>query len=97
VQHHDDVESAFWGWNDIWLHPEFRRWNIEQYLPRIGCPVLAIQGEDDEYGTMEQLDRIARRAPRVELLALARCGHSPHKDQPAAVLDAVRRFVEAIG
>jgi pimeloyl-ACP methyl ester carboxylesterase len=97
ARYHDDVESAFWGWNDIWLHPEFRRWNIEQYLPRIGCPVLAIQGEDDEYGTMEQLDRIARRAPRVELLALARCGHSPHKDQPAAVLDAVRRFVEAAG
>jgi pimeloyl-ACP methyl ester carboxylesterase len=97
ARYHDDVESAFWGWNDIWLHPQFRQWNIEEYLPRIGCPVLAIQGEDDEYGTMEQLERIARRTPRVETVKLARCGHSPHKDQPAAVLDAVRRFVEAAG
>ena len=96
ARYHDDVESAFWGWNDIWLHPGFRAWNIEEYLPRIDCPVLAIQGEGDEYGTMEQLDRIARQAPVVELLKLAHCGHSPHKDQPEAVLEAVRRFVDAL-
>jgi pimeloyl-ACP methyl ester carboxylesterase len=96
ARYHDDVESAFWGWNDIWLHPEFVHWNIEEYLPKIGCPVLAIQGEDDEYGTMEQIDRIARQAPRVELLKLASCRHSPHKDQPEAVLAAVRTFVAGL-
>jgi len=94
ARYHDDVDSAFWGWNDIWLHPEFRNWNIEEYLPRIECPVLAIQGENDEYGTMEQVDRIARQARSVELVKLPRCGHSPHKDQPDAVLAAVRDFVE---
>jgi len=96
ARYHDDVESAFWGWNDIWLHPEFREWNIEEYLPRIDCPVLAIQGENDEYGSMEQIDRIARQARSVKLVKLARCGHSPHKDQPEAVLAAVRAFVGRI-
>jgi pimeloyl-ACP methyl ester carboxylesterase len=92
-KHHADVEAAFRGWNDIWLHPEFRDWNIEQYLPRIRCPVLAIQGEDDEYGTMEQIERIAAQAEDVELAKLADCRHSPHKDQPAAVIEAVTGFV----
>jgi pimeloyl-ACP methyl ester carboxylesterase len=89
ARYHDDVDGAFWGWNDIWLDPAFRDWNIEEYLPRIRCPILAIQGEDDEYGTMEQIGRIARAAPIVETLALARCRHSPHRDRPDAVLAAV--------
>ncbi|WP_374477243.1 alpha/beta fold hydrolase [Zoogloea sp.] len=93
ARHHGDVDSAFRGWNDIWLHPEFRDWNIEGYLPTIPCPVLAIQGEDDEYGTMEQLERIARGARDVELVKLADCRHSPHKDQPEAVIAAVTGFV----
>jgi len=92
-KHHADVEAAFRGWNDIWLHPEFRDWNIEQYLPRIRCPVLAIQGEDDEYGSMAQIERIAAQAGDVELAKLADCRHSPHKDQPAAVIEAVTGFV----
>ena len=96
ARYHADVDSAFRGWNDIWLHPDFRRWNIEEYLPRIGCPVLAMQGQDDEYGTMDQLERIARQAPDVELLELADCRHSPHRDQPEAVIEAVRRFVDRI-
>ena len=95
-KHHADVEAAFWGWNDIWLHPDFRAWNIEEYIPRILCPVLAIQGEDDEYGTMAQIERIAAQAPDVELVKLADCRHSPHKDQPAAVIDAVGEFVSRI-
>ena len=93
---HNDVDSAFRGWNDIWLEPDFRDWNIEEYLPTIACPVLAIQGEDDEYATMEQLERIARGAPQVELLKLADCRHSPHKDQPAAVIAAVAEFTARI-
>lgn len=92
ARHHGDVEGAFWGWNDIWLDPAFRDWSIEEYLARLGCPVLAIQGENDEYGSMEQIERIARAAPGVELLKLANCGHSPHRDRPAAVLAATKAF-----
>ncbi|HLJ50039.1 MAG TPA: alpha/beta hydrolase [Bryobacteraceae bacterium] len=89
ARYHADPDSAFWGWNDIWLHPDFRAWNIEEYLSRIECPVLAIQGEDDEYGTMEQIDRMARAVPRIEVLKLKNCGHSPHRDQPDAVIERV--------
>ncbi len=95
-KHHADVEAAFRGWNDIWLHPDFRAWNIEEYLPAIACPVLAIQGEDDEYGTMAQIDRIAAQARDVDLVKLADCRHSPHKDQPEAVLEVVGAFVARI-
>ena len=96
ARYHADVESAFRGWNRIWLAPEFRDWNIEEYLPRIACPVLAIQGEDDEYGTMEQMRRIGARFPTSELLRLEDCRHSAHKDQPEAVIDAVTRFVDRV-
>jgi pimeloyl-ACP methyl ester carboxylesterase len=87
---HDDPDGAFFGWNDGWLDPAFRYWNIEAELPKIRCPVLAIQGYDDQYGTMEQLDRIAAgvRSP-CRLLKLAQCGHAPQRDQPGAVMDAV--------
>jgi pimeloyl-ACP methyl ester carboxylesterase len=97
ARYHADVDSAFRGWNRIWLHPDFRQWNIEAYLPRIDCPVLAIQGEDDEYGTMEQLARIERGVRDVDCVALADCRHTPHKDQPAAVIGAITRFVDRIG
>lgn len=96
ARHHEDVDGAFRGWNDVWLAPDFRAWNIEEYLPRVACPVLAIQGADDEYGTMDQVDRIVRGARDVELLKLAGCGHSPHRDRPQAVLEAVTRFVARI-
>ena len=92
ARHHEDVDSAFWGWNDIWLHQPFRAWNIEPELEAISAPVLAIQGVDDEYGTLEQIHRIARRVPGTELLELSRCGHSPHRDQPEAVIAATVRF-----
>jgi pimeloyl-ACP methyl ester carboxylesterase len=93
ARHHADVDSAFWGWNDIWLHPLFPTWTIESLLPAIACPVLAIQGHDDPYGTMEQIDGIARRTPRTTLLKLDHCGHSPHRDQPQAVLAAAAKFI----
>jgi pimeloyl-ACP methyl ester carboxylesterase len=95
-RHHEDADSAFWGWNQIWLDPAFRAWNIEGLLPSIRCPILAIQGEDDEYGTMEQIASIARAAPQTRLLALPACRHSPHRDQPDAVLDAAKRFVATL-
>ena len=96
ARYHADVDSVFWAWNRIWLHPDFRVWNVEEYLPRIACPVLAIQGEDDEYGTMEQMRRIGAQVPDVELLELEDCRHSPHKDQPQATLDAITRFVDRV-
>jgi pimeloyl-ACP methyl ester carboxylesterase len=93
ARYHADPDSAFRGWNDVWLDPAFRAWNIEEYLPRIEAPILVIQGDDDEYGTMEQVDRIARGAPRVEEVRLADCRHSPHKDRPEAVIAAIAGFV----
>ncbi|HEV8233741.1 MAG TPA: alpha/beta hydrolase [Gemmatimonadaceae bacterium] len=96
ARYHADVDSAFWGWNRIWLDPEFRAWNIEACLPGIACPVLAIQGEDDEYGTMEQMRRIGAQVRDVELVELEDCRHSPHKDQPEAVLDVITRFVDRV-
>ena len=97
ARHHADAEMAFRGWNDIWLHPDFQQWSIEEYLPRIKCPVLAIQGSDDEYGTMVHIETIASqvRGP-VELVKLEGCGHSPHRDQPNAVLEALTRFVATL-
>ena len=94
ARHHASPDSAFFGWNDAWLDPAFRAWSIEDELPRISCPLLAIQGLDDEYGTLEQIRGIARRAPQTQLLELPGCGHSPHKDQPQAVIGAVRALMQ---
>jgi pimeloyl-ACP methyl ester carboxylesterase len=96
ARYHADPDSAFRGWNDVWLHPDFPQWNIEAYVPGIRAPILAIQGENDEYGTMEQVERLARLASRVESLKLPNCRHSPHRDQPQAVLNAAARFVKRI-
>jgi pimeloyl-ACP methyl ester carboxylesterase len=95
ARYHDDVDSAFWGWNDVWLDPAFRDWNIEADLGAIRCPVLAVQGEDDEYGTLEQIHAIARRLPKTRLLALANCGHSPHRDQPETLIAEAGAFLRA--
>jgi pimeloyl-ACP methyl ester carboxylesterase len=93
ARHHQDVESAFWGWNDIWLDPAFRDWNIEALLPSIRIPVLAMQGHNDEYGTMAQVDGLAARVPQVQVLRLEDCAHSPHRDRPQAVIEATIDFV----
>lgn len=92
-RHHRQPDSAFWGWNDIWLDPRFRDWSIESELDAITCPVLAIQGENDEYGTMAQIDGIAVRVSQARLHKIPQCGHSPHKDQPQQVISAVERFL----
>ena len=96
ARYHSNPDSAFWGWNEIWLRPGFRDWNIEQYLPAITCPILAIQGEGDEYGTMEQIAGIERAVPGVETLKLKNCRHSPHRDQPDTVIERVARFVKEV-
>jgi pimeloyl-ACP methyl ester carboxylesterase len=92
ARHHNDVDAVFWAWNNTWLDPAFRDWNIEEYLPSITCPILAIQGEQDEFGSMEQIERIVRAVRQTEVLKLDPCGHFPHKDQPARVLEAVTRW-----
>ena len=93
-KYHRDPRKSFYLWNDVWLDPEFLKWNIEEYLPGIRCPVLAIQGEDDAYGSMAQLDAIARQVGGgCRLVKLARCGHSPQRDQPERTLAAISDFV----
>ena len=96
-RYHDDADRVFRDWNDVWLSPEFRSWNIEEFLPGISCPILAIQGEDDQYGTLKQLDAIERRVKGpFERLVLARCRHSPHRDQETAAHDAMARFIARV-
>ena len=95
ARHHDDPDSAFWGWNGIWLDPAFRAWTIEAEVAAIRGPLLAMQGLDDEYGTLEQIRGIARRLPQAQLLEIPSCGHSPHRDQPQAVIDAAVAFIRA--
>jgi len=96
ARYHDHVDETFRGWNDIWLDPQFRNWNIEEYLAAISCPMLVIQGENDEYGTLAQIEAIQRRAPATQSLILPRCGHSPHRDQPTLTLDTICRFVATL-
>ena len=94
--YHEHVDSTFWGWNDIWLDPRFRSWNIESYLGTIRCPILCIQGEQDEYGTLAQLQAIQAQVPQTEILMLPDCGHSPHREQPEATLERMARFVARV-
>ncbi|MFZ1103523.1 MAG: alpha/beta hydrolase [Hyphomicrobiaceae bacterium] len=98
AKYHTRVDDAFLGWADIWLDPEFPSWSIEDLLGRIDQPLLLIQGRDDEYGTLAQLDRIeARVKGPTRRLVLDRCGHSPHRDQEAVVVGAIVTFVNGLG
>lgn len=94
ARYHADAPRVFADWNDTWLAPAFRDWNIESYLPAIRCPVLALQGEDDEYATLRQVEVIGEQVAGAEVLKLADCGHSPQRDQEAAVLAALAAFVD---
>ena len=96
-RYHDDADHTFWGWNDIWLDPDFRAWNIEALLPAIRAPILAIQGEDDEYGTPAQVTGIRDRV-RVPctVALLPACKHSPHRDRPERSLELIRGFVQEV-
>lgn len=97
ARHHQDAGKTFYGWNDIWLSPAFRSWNIQQSVRKIRVPLLLVQGVDDEYGTTAQLDAIAAdaHAARVDTLYLAKCGHAPHRDRPGLVLPAIAAFVKS--
>ena len=94
-RYHADVDSAFYGWNDIWLNPAFRAWNITGELVSIEKPLLAVQGHDDNYGTMAQIDTIAACVPHAQRVKLESCGHSPHRDAPDALNDAISAFVSS--
>jgi len=93
ARYHADVDSAFRGWNDVWLDPAFKAFDLYALLPAIACPVLAVQGLDDEYGTLEQIRGIAREVRGTVLLEIPSCGHSPHRDQPAILIEASAGFI----
>ena len=97
ARHHDDPDSAFWGWNRVWLDPAFKHWSIEDEIGAIRTPLLAVQGRDDEYGTLEQIRGIARRVAQTQLLELEACGHSPHRDQPERLIQAATAFLHRHG
>jgi pimeloyl-ACP methyl ester carboxylesterase len=97
ARYHNHPQSMFHGWNDIWLHPEFRDWNIESFLPAIDSPILVIQGENDPYGTLAQVDAIERSAGGpVKKLVFSDCGHSPHIDFRQQTIDAIDAFVREL-
>ncbi len=97
ARYHADVDGAFWQWNDVWLSEGFRSFDIRPDCRRITAPLLLIQGLDDEYGSLRQLDDIAAAAPQSRQLRLAGCGHSPQRDQPEATLRAITGFLADIG
>jgi pimeloyl-ACP methyl ester carboxylesterase len=94
--YHADVDCAFWQWNEVWLSPAFASFDIRADLPAIQTPLLAIQGVDDPYGTLAQIEDIAQAVPHTRLLTLPQCGHSPHRDQPQAVERAVAEFMASL-
>jgi pimeloyl-ACP methyl ester carboxylesterase len=97
ARRHDDPDATFYGWTDVWLHPDFRRWSIEELLPGVRAPALVIQGDADEYGTLAQVDAVcAWIAAPAERLILPGAGHAPHKDRPEETLAAVTRFVRGL-
>ncbi|MFL6193435.1 MAG: alpha/beta fold hydrolase [Thermoanaerobaculia bacterium] len=98
AKHHGaNTEIAFRGWNDVWLHPDFRAWNIEEFLPAIRVPLLILQGEDDEYGTWKQVEAIERQSGGpVRSVAIPDCGHSPHKEQTERALREMTAFVRGL-
>jgi len=95
-RYHANVDSTFWGWNNIWLDPRFRTWNIESFLDLIRCPVLVLQGSQDEYGTARQIEAIRARIPSASVIMLENCKHAPHWDQCEATLSAINQFLRTI-
>jgi pimeloyl-ACP methyl ester carboxylesterase len=96
AKYHRDPDATFWGWNDVWLSRQFRAWNIEDYLLDITCPILVVQGDADDYGTLAQVEAVAAgSAGVVERVVVAGCGHSPHLERPDVVLPAITEFVRS--
>ena len=98
AKYHADPDVAFRGWCDAWLDPGFASWNVAHVLDALRVPTLAIQGDDDQYGTRAQVDEVAARSPEtVTIEMLPDCGHSPHLERPAVTLSAISRFVVTLG
>lgn len=96
ARHHRDADKTFWGWHDVWASAEFRDWNIESYVASIRCPILAVQGEEDDYGSAAQIQAITNQRPQhTSAHLLADCGHTPHRDQTQRTLELVSSFVKA--
>ena len=96
-KYHRDPDNAFYGWNGAWLDPGFERWNIAGSIDGFNVPVLAIQGEADQYGTLAQVRQIERRSPSsVTLEILPGCGHSPHLEKPEETLSAIAGFAGSV-
>jgi pimeloyl-ACP methyl ester carboxylesterase len=95
VYHGANTDGAFYGWHDVWLHPDFRHWTIEASLGRIAVPVLAVQGDDDPYGTAAQVEPIRRRCGRATVLMIAG-GHAPHVENRDAVITEATRFIDRV-
>ncbi|HXW61811.1 MAG TPA: alpha/beta hydrolase [Candidatus Acidoferrales bacterium] len=95
-RYHANADSLFWGWNNIWLDPSFRLWNIESFLDLIRCPVLVLQGAQDEYGTTAQVDTIRARISSTSAIIFENCRHAPHRDQRPATLSAINQFLRTL-
>jgi pimeloyl-ACP methyl ester carboxylesterase len=95
-RYHADVDCAFWQWNDIWLDPAFRAFDIRAECRRIEAPILAMQGVDDPYGSLRQIDEISPTRGHFEREVFAQCGHSPHRDQPDASRQHIARFLSPL-
>ena len=95
ARHHDDPDAAFWGWCNVWLDPAFAAWNLDGEVARVTAPALLIQGADDPYGTLEQLDRIEARLPTARRLVLPG-GHSPHLEHGPEVVAAIVKFLSGL-
>ena len=94
---HSDVDNAFYGWNGAWLDPKFRNWDISEYLAYIRVPVAIVQGSDDQYGTIRQIEIASEECYcPVEATIIAAAGHSPHREAPDATLNAISEFAERI-
>jgi pimeloyl-ACP methyl ester carboxylesterase len=95
--HGANTDRIFQGWTEVWLRPEFAVWSIEDLLPAVTCPVLVIQGEQDEYGTVRQVEALTGKVQGpVETLLLSDCGHAPHRDRREETLAAIVRFVSSV-
>lgn len=96
ARHHADVSGAFWGWNRAWLDPDFRAWNLEELLPAISAPTMIVQGTEDEYGTIAQVEAIrAGITGPVTVEMIEGAGHAPFRDAPDRVHVQIASFVSA--
>jgi pimeloyl-ACP methyl ester carboxylesterase len=96
IRLHAHVDNAFWQWKDVWLSEAFERFDITSDCQAITCPVLAVQGTNDEDGSLAQLDRLCHAVPHGQRLELTPCGHSPHRDQPQALTQALEAFLQTL-